>query len=50
LSNLNIDFLKDTLGILGEVEGLKFITEVNKVKEAKVLEVALYGWGSNIMG
>ena len=34
LQNLNVAYLSDTLGILGEVEGFKFITEVKKVKEA----------------
>jgi len=42
--------LADTLGILGEVEGFKFITEVNKLRESRILEVGLYGWGTNIMG
>lgn len=50
LSNLNATYLADTLGILGEVEGFKFITEVNKLRESRILEVGLYGWGTNIMG
>ncbi len=43
-------FLIETLGIIGENEKIKFTTECNKVKDSKVLEVALYGWGTNIMG
>jgi hypothetical protein len=50
LNNLNATYLADTLGILGEVEGFKFITEVNKLRESRILEVGLYGWGTNIMG
>ena len=50
LQNLNNDYLRDTMGIIGEVEGFKFISEVNKVKDSKVVDVALFGWGTNFMG
>lgn len=39
-----------TLGIIGENEQTKLKTEVIKVQKSKVLEVQLYGWGSNILG
>jgi hypothetical protein len=42
--------LYETLGIFGENEQLKFTTEFNKVRESKVLEVQLFGWGSNALG
>jgi len=38
------------MGIIGENEQLKFQSEVNKVKESKILEVSLYGWGLNTSG
>ena len=48
--SLSNSFLSETLGIIGENEQIKFMTECNKVKNSKVLEVSLYGWGTNIMG
>lgn len=43
-------FLSETLGVIGKNEQLKFTSECHKVKESKHLEVAVYGWGTNIMG
>ena len=47
---LSREFMISTLGIIGENEQTKLKTEVIRVQKAKVLEVQLYGWGSNILG
>lgn len=39
MQNLNFDYLSDTLGITGETEAFKFITEVKKVEHSEILGV-----------
>jgi len=38
-NSLSSSFLSETLGIIGENEQIKFITECNKVTKSKILEV-----------
>ncbi|CDW91727.1 xpg i-region family protein [Stylonychia lemnae] len=44
------EFLNDTLGIICQFEQSKFRYEISKIKEGKVGEHTLYGWGSNQLG
>eukprot|EP00347_Sterkiella_histriomuscorum_P002508 403367880 len=44
------EFLNDTLGMICQFEQSKFKYEISKVKEVKIGNQTLYGWGQNSFG